>query len=94
MVTSRIPPAAISKAVGDWSQDGRVTVSGRELPGEALGRELRVELAKAEGQRQPLRVVVRADRRQSFANLDEVLQTCRQAGVRQVVFRAAEGEGP
>lgn len=71
--------------------DDKVTIAGREYAGAALVQAIRNELAKAQAEGQGLRVVVRADRRQSFARLDEVLRYCRVAGVRQIVFRAEEG---
>jgi len=39
-------------------------------------------------------VVVRADRRQRYERLDEVLSACRRAGAAQVVFRAEKKESP
>jgi biopolymer transport protein ExbD len=41
---------------------------------------------------QPLRVVIRADRRQRFDRLDKVLDACRQAGIDQVILRAEREE--
>jgi biopolymer transport protein ExbD len=72
-------------------QDGLITVAGQEVRGASLVELLQRELAKAKQEGQELRVVVRADRRQRFGLLDEVLRTCRSAGVEQVAFRAAEG---
>jgi len=73
-------------------QDSTITIDGRPTETAALGRLVASELAKAQAAGQQLRVVVRADRRQRFALLDEVLRTCRRAGLSQVVFRAvAEG---
>jgi biopolymer transport protein ExbD len=72
--------------------DGAITVDGRavalaSVPGLVAGQ---AERTRAEGR--PLRVVVRADRRQRFAALDDVLTACRKAGMAQVVFRATEEE--
>ena len=75
-------------------EDGTVTVGGRaialsELPAIVMGGT--GGHGKTTG---PVRVVVRADRRQPFGNLDEVLAICRQSGVTLVVFRTRQGEGP
>jgi biopolymer transport protein ExbD len=75
-------------------EDGMVLVSGQDVRGPALERTLAREREKVRGQGEDLRVVVRADRRQSFAALDEVLRACRRAGLKQIVFRAVEGGGP
>jgi biopolymer transport protein ExbD len=71
--------------------DDKVIIAGKEYAGAALIAAIRQEMTKAQAGGQGLRVVVRADRRQSFAKLDEVLRYCRVAGVRQIVFRAEEG---
>ena len=57
-------------------EDGRVLVSGQDVRGPALEQLLVGELDKAQKGGGDVRVVVRADRRQSFANLDEVLKAC------------------
>jgi biopolymer transport protein ExbD len=75
-------------------EDGRVVVSGQDVRGAALEQLLARELDKAHKEGGDLRVVVRADRRQSFAGLDEVLKACRRSGMKQIVFRAVEGGAP
>jgi biopolymer transport protein ExbD len=80
-----------AEVVVNLRQDGQVTVSGQGLGSAALEDELRRLRARAQAGGEPLRVVVRADRRQTYARLDEVLRSCRRAGLKQVVFRAAEG---
>jgi biopolymer transport protein ExbD len=75
-------------------EDGKVLVSGQDVRGPVLEQLLVREQDKARGEGGDLRVVVRADRRQSFARLDEVLKSCRRAGMKQVVFRAVEGGAP
>jgi biopolymer transport protein ExbD len=87
-------PAALevpAEVVVNLRQDGQVTVSGQGFGATALEEELRRLSARAQAGGERLRVVVRADRRQTYARLDEVLRSCRRAGLKQVVFRAAEG---
>jgi len=74
--------------------DGAVTVDGRALATESLTALLAGEADRARRAARPLRVVVRADRRQRFAALDDVLGACRKAGLSQVVFRAQQETGP
>jgi biopolymer transport protein ExbD len=70
--------------------DGVITIDGRPVALESLQRLLAGEAQLASQESRPLRVVVRADRRQRFAALDDVLGACRRAGLAQVVFRAQE----
>jgi biopolymer transport protein ExbD len=80
-----------AEVVVNLRQDGLITVSGQAVATAALAPLIAAEMAKARQAGQELRVVVRPDRRQRFARLDEVLQSCRRAGLTQVVFRAKEG---
>ena len=73
--------------------DGRVTVGGRAMAVEDLAGMLGAELARAIRERKRFRVVVRADRRQPFGGLDEVLGACEAAGLPGVVFRIGRGQG-
>jgi len=75
-------------------QDGLVSVAGRKVAVEQLPALLRQRQALAGSQGRTVRVVVRADRRQSFARLDQILKACQEAGLGQVVFRAQEGGRP
>jgi biopolymer transport protein ExbD len=74
--------------------DGAVMVNGQRFSAAALAGRLTDEKARARGEGRLLRVVVRADRRQRFGALDEILTACRRAGLPQVVFRAVEEERP
>jgi biopolymer transport protein ExbD len=73
--------------------DGAVAVEGENLSLDSLAGLLAGESQRAHSRGRPLRVVVRADRRQRFAALDDVLGACRRAGLEQVVFRATGEEG-
>lgn len=79
-----------AEVVVNLRADATVTVNGVEVAVERLTRLLRTERAKALRSRQPLRVVVRADRRQRFGRLDDVLGACKRAGLATIVFRARE----
>jgi biopolymer transport protein ExbD len=75
--------------------DGAVTVHGAEMALDILKEYLAAQSVHAEESGRPLRVVVRADRRQRFARFDEVLNVCRDAGLEQVVLRSRElDQGP
>jgi biopolymer transport protein ExbD len=78
-----------AEVVVNLRADATVTVNGVEVA-ERLTRLLRAERAKAARTSQPFRVVVRADRRQRFGRLDEVLVACKRAGLATIVFRARE----
>ena len=92
----RSPLAAVetrAEIIVNLRPDGAVTVEGERLTPETLAGLLAGESQRAKSRGRPLRVVVRADRRQRFAALDDVLVACRKAGLDQVVFRATEEEG-
>jgi biopolymer transport protein ExbD len=74
-------------------QSGMVTVGGRDIAFPQLRAMLRDELIRAGQTQRPLRVVIRADRRQHYAKLDELLRTCRRAGVSRIVFRTLKKGG-
>ena len=67
--------------------DGAVTVGGRTVSLPALQAMLSDQLAAAGHAGETLHVVVRADRRQQYGKLDEVLKTVRRSGITQIVFR-------
>ncbi|MFB3892056.1 MAG: ExbD/TolR family protein [Phycisphaerae bacterium] len=71
-------------------EDSRITIDGADVDPSVLDRYILDQIARAREAKLPLSVVVRADRRQSFARLDAVLQSCRRSGLTQVVFRAKE----
>ena len=75
-------------------EDGVVTVGGRVVALGHLAAILTGESVPGRQRGPAVRVVVRADRRQPFGNLDDVLAVCRECGVTQVVFRTRQGEGP
>lgn len=90
------PLAAVetrAEVIVNLRPDGAVTVQGELLALDSLAGLLAGESQAARREGRPLRVVVRADRRQRFAVLDDLLGACRRAGLQQVVFRATEEEG-
>jgi biopolymer transport protein ExbD len=72
------------------SGGGELIVLGQTVNASELDVLLRNEAAKARAAGQSLRVVVRADRRQRFRSLQEVLVTCKRAGLSQVILRAGD----
>jgi len=72
--------------------DGAITVDGRTVALDLLPGLVASQAAHAQQDGRPFRVVVRADRRQRFAALDDVMSACRKAGLAQVVFRATGEE--
>ena len=94
MASPAARPEDPAEFVINLRHDGTVTVEGRPVELRAVRAMLAEQLARAERTKQPLRVVVRADRRQRFGKLDELLKVCRQAGARQVVYRTVRKEQP
>jgi biopolymer transport protein ExbD len=68
--------------------DGALTVDGRPMSPAALGPVLAGHMQQARAAGQRVRVVIRADHRQKFARLDEILEVCRRTGLAEVIFRA------
>lgn len=68
--------------------DGTMNVNGAALEPAALPAALQSAKAKAAELNQSLLVAIRADRRQQFALLDNVLQACREADVPAVSIRS------
>jgi biopolymer transport protein ExbD len=68
--------------------DGTITMGGHPVTLNAVGAILQESLDRNGDTGRRVRVVVRADHRQRFGRLDEVLEMCRKCGVDRVVFRA------
>ncbi|HEV2294284.1 MAG TPA: biopolymer transporter ExbD [Tepidisphaeraceae bacterium] len=68
--------------------DGTMNVNGAPLDVAALPAALEAAKTKAVELNQHLMVAIRADRRQQFALLDNVLQACREADVPAVSLRS------
>ena len=83
-----------AEIVVNLRSDDKITVEGMAYSSSQLLRRLQSEMEKARQQGQELHLVVRADRRQQFAQLEEVLKTCREAGLKQVALRAESGGSP
>ena len=94
MVYASSAAEAPAELVVNLRADGSVTVGGRAVADGELPRLIHAELARAVEAGTPLRVVVRADRRQRYGKLDELLRLCKQAGLSKVVFRAREESAP
>ena len=85
-LAAREQPAEL---VVNLREDGHVIVGGQSLTLDAFRATLAADLARAD---QSLRVVIRADRRQSYRRLHELLDVCRNLDVRHVILRAQGGE--
>jgi biopolymer transport protein ExbD len=72
-------------------EDGALLVGGVEMAIDALVPYLTERHTRAESKRELLRVVVRADKRLRFGELEDVLNACRQSGLAVVVFRSQQG---
>ena len=68
--------------------DGTMNVNGSLLDAASLPAALAAAKAKAAELNQNFMVAIRADRRQQFALLDNVLQACREAQVAAVSIRS------
>ena len=89
-------PAAVSEQpaelVINLRNDGAIVIGGRSVSLAVMRSLLAEQIARCRKKNETLRVVVRADRRQRFGKLDDILRAARQAGAKQVVFRARKGE--
>lgn len=74
--------------------DGGITLNGVAVDDDKLPTLLSAEHARALDNDQRLQVVLRADRRQSFARLDTVLAACREVGLPVVSIRSVQGVAP
>lgn len=78
-----------AEVVVNLREDGTVLVNNQPLSLDALRAMLSASLADSD---QPLRVVIRPDRRQRYQRLGEILAICRELNVAQVILRAQGGE--
>lgn len=85
--TVEILPAEL---VVNLTVDGDITVNSRPVSVEELGDLIASERLRTAGAGQPLKVVVRADRRQRYGELDDILKTAQRAGVATVLLRATD----
>lgn len=88
----KIPePTRHKPLVINVNPSGQILVSGRALTMEQLGKVLEVaqgELpASEEGNRVPLEVWIRADRKLPYHTIEPILQTCASRGVWKVSFK-------
>jgi len=94
MVSPSGQPVMPAELLINVRQDGRIIVSGREVTPRQLEVSLRAELARGMKTGKDTHVEVRADRRQAFGKLNEVLQVCKKCGVETVYFCASQGDMP
>lgn len=94
MTTPLASAESPAELVINLRQDGHITIAGQDVPEADLPGIVSAELTRAAKADQPPRIVIRADRRQSFGRLDTLLKICRKAGVSQVVFRSEKGPQP
>jgi biopolymer transport protein ExbD len=78
-------PAEFTVNIG---ADGAMNLNGAPLDPASLPAVLQAAKAKAIDAKQHLMVAIRADKRQQYAKLDNVLQACRDAQVPNVTLRA------
>ena len=90
IAASQGQPEMPAEVVVNVRSDDELIVEGQSLSLAEL-RSLLLSRKQKMGSK-TLRVVVRTDRQQRFGKLDEVLQTCRQAGLKQVIFRVVAEE--
>ena len=74
------------RATGELVMDGRVVTL------DQVRSLLADSMVAARATDQPVRVVIRADREQRYAALDELFGVCRELTIRDVILRAQEGE--
>ena len=74
------------RATGELVMDGRVVTL------DQVRSLLADSMVAARATDQPVRVVIRADREQRYAALDELFTICRELTIRDVILRAQEGE--
>lgn len=91
-MSSHAGPDTPAELIINVRQDGRLRVDSEFFTTASLTGRLAAEQARRAGRNQQLRVVIRADRRQLFDQLDQVLDACRQAGISQIILRAERGE--
>ncbi len=75
-------------------RDGSLRVNSTEMNAGALTAFLAKETVRQANRSDPLRVVIRADRRQQFDGLDKAMESCRRAGITQLILRAAPEDEP
>lgn len=94
MAKQRTMTTQPAEMVINLRQDGSVIVNARVVDMPALADLLRREQQRATANEQNLDVVIRADQRQRYHRLDDLLDACRRAGLGQVVFRSTEERSP
>jgi biopolymer transport protein ExbD len=92
MASPAVTREAPAEVTVNLRADGALTVDGRPVAMEDLSGVLGVRVAARPSTAAPPRVVLRADRRQRFGDLDKVLEACCKAGLAAVVLRT-QGEG-
>ena len=85
-------PEGPAELVVNLRDDGVLTVGGRPVSLPGLRAMLMRESHRAGRADQALTVAIRADRRQQFGRLNDVLAVCRQASVRTLIIRATRSE--
>ena len=93
MVTPRLQEISPAELTLNLTADGAIDLNGMVVTLENLSASLATEQARALASRQSLNVVVRADRQQDFARLDELLSVCRESGLASVSIRSMQGGG-
>ena len=85
---------APAEMVINLRHDDFLHIAGRIVSPEALGPLLTAQIERHSEAGPPLRVVIRADRRQRYGRLDKILKTCRDVGLARIVLRCMPTESP
>lgn len=93
MTRSKAGPDVPAEITVNVRTDGSLLVNGRTLAARDLAALLSLERGRKPSTDAPLRVVIRADKRQHFDKLDKVLEACRNAGISSIILRAERGAG-
>jgi biopolymer transport protein ExbD len=92
MSSERADPQTPAEIIVNVRRDGTIRVNSAEVTPDGLTGLLAGEVARSTKRPIPLRVVIRADRRQHYDGLDKALNACRRAGITQIILRAEREE--
>ena len=94
LMTDRAVDTVPAAVVINLDADGVLKVNGEVMTLDDLTLRLEADRALAQETQTRLEVVVRADRTQTYAHLDEVLSACRAAGLGSVSIRSTREANP
>ena len=82
-----------AELVVNRDEHGVISLNGATVDIGTLLSLLTIELGRAAEAGRDLRVVIRADARQPYGALDEILEVCKQAGAGSITLRTRLGDG-